>query len=140
MMEYMLSLFSSKKLTPMAKKKSAPANSTNDESILNQLATKAGTVVGEIIVAKNKVTEKVGNAVDTVKAKVQNLTGSKKPTAKKVAKAVVKKAAKKVAPVKKAAKKAAKKVVKKAAKKVATAKKTAKKAAKSTVKKAARRR
>ena len=118
----------------MAKKKSAPANSTNDESLLNQLATKAGTVAGEIIVAKNKVAEKVTNAVETVKTKVQRLTGSKKPTAKKLVKAVAKKVAKKAAPVKKAAKK----VVKKAAKKVATAKKTVKKVAKKTVKKASR--
>ena len=121
----------------MAKKKNTPVKSSNDESILNQLATKAGTVAGELIVAKNNIAEKVGNAVDTVKTKVKSITGGKKTTpkkaVKKAVKAVVKKVAKKVAP----AKKAAKKAVKKVAKKVATAKKTISKAAKKTVKKAA---
>jgi len=118
----------------MAKKKTAPAKSTNDDSILNQLATKAGTVAGGLIVAKHRIGEKVSNALDAVKSKVQNVTGTKKPTAKKVAKKVVKKVAKKAAPVKKAVKK----TVKKVAKKAATAKKTIKKAAKKTVRKVTR--
>ncbi len=114
----------------MAKKKSTSAKSTNDDSILNKLATQAGHVAGELIVAKNQVVEKAGNAIDKVKSTVRKITGSKKASPKKAAKAVkkvakkaVKKVVKKAAPVKKAAKKA----VKKAAKKAAPAKKAVKK-------------
>ena len=67
----------------MAKKKNNSEQSSNDESILNQLATKAGTVAGELIAAKNNVAEKVENAVDAVKAKVQSITGGKKTTPNK---------------------------------------------------------
>jgi hypothetical protein len=116
----------------MATKKNKSSKPANDDSILNKIASQAGHVAGELIVAKNQVVEKAGNAIEKVKTTVRNLTGSKKPAAKKAAKAVkkvAKKAAKKAAPVKKAAKKAVKKIAKKAA--------PVKKAAKKMVKKVA---
>ena len=138
----------------MATKKSPSKKSAASKTILTKVAETIGTVAGEIVVGKNHLVEMAGNAVDSVKSTVQNITAKKdavvkkatKPAAKKAVKAAVKPVAKKAAAVSKKAKavvkKAVKKSVKPAAKKVAKAatKKVAvaKKAVKKVVKKAAK--
>lgn len=130
----------------MAKKKSTPKKSV-EEPLMEKIAGTLGNITGELIVAKNRLVEMAGGAIDSVKETLHNVT-AKKPVAKKAVKAVAKKAVKAVskkveketAPAKKAIKKAAKKiapvkkavkkVIKKAAKKVSPAKKAVKKAAK----------
>lgn len=98
--------------------------------MLDKIAGTLGHMTGELIVAKNHLTEMAGGAIDSVKATIQNFTGNKKTTPKKVVKAAVKKVVKKAAPAKKAVKAAAKKVVKKAAPVKKAIKKVVKKAVK----------
>ena len=121
----------------MAKKKSSPKKKA-DEPIMDKIADTFGNIKDEIIVAKNRLVEMAGDAMDSVKETFQNVT-AKKPVTKKAVKAAGKNDQKKTAPkkaVKKAAKKASpakkavKKVAKKAAVKAAPAKKSVKKVAK----------
>lgn len=133
---------SSTKLIIMATKKSSSKKATTEPTLITKIATQVGQVAGEIVVAKNKLVEKAGQAIDSVKSTIGNITSDKKAAPKKAApkktvkaavKKVVKKAIKKAAPAKKSAKKAVKKVVKK----TAPAKTAIKKSIKKVVKKAA---
>jgi|GEM_PF-2258555 len=125
----------------MATKKNNAKKTTTEPTLITKIGTQVGQVAGEIVVAKNKLVEKAGQAIDSVKSTLGSITADKKAAPKKTVKAavkkVVKKAIKKTAPAKKAvkkivkksapAKKAVKKVVKKVVKKAAPVKKAAKK-------------
>jgi len=116
----------------MATKKNNSKKATSEPTLITKIGTQVGQVAGEIVVAKNKLVEKAGQAIDSVKSTIGNIaaaqkTAPKKAAAKKTVKAAVKKVVKKTAPVKKAAKKAVKKIVKKVAPAKKVIKKTAKK-------------
>jgi hypothetical protein len=121
----------------MATKKNNAKKATTEPTLITKIGTQVGQVAGEIVVAKNKLVEKAGQAIDSMKSTIGSITADKKAAPKKTVKAavkkVVKKAIKKTEPAKKAAKKAVKKIVKKSA----PAKKAVKKVVKKVVKKAA---
>ncbi|MEO6720297.1 MAG: hypothetical protein ABIN67_08015 [Ferruginibacter sp.] len=111
----------------MEKKNTSSKKGTEEKTMLTKIAGKVGYLAGEIVAGKDHLIEMAGDAMESMKTAVKNITAKKKapkkrapkPTAKKTVKpavAVAKKAVKKIA--KKAptpAKKAAKKVAKKAA-------------------------
>ncbi len=109
----------------MANKKSA-LKSAPEKSILSKIAGQVGHLADEIVVGKDHLMEIAGDAIDSVKEKIHNITtkdkpAPKKPVVNKVVKAAIKKPVKKtITAVKKAAKPAVKKVasVKKSIKKV----------------------
>lgn len=121
----------------MATKKSSPqaATTIDEKSTLIKIAETIGEVAGEISVKKDQLTDMASNAINTVKAKIHDMTAPKVKVVKKTAKRAAKKAApKKVA---KAIKKVSKKAVKKVTKKTAGAKKAVAKTAKKVTKKVA---
>lgn len=106
----------------MAKKKNTPKSSTGQKTIM-KIAGTLGQIAGEIAVKKDQLAHITSEAIDTVKAKIHDLSTPKK----------VKSSVKKV--VKKALKSASKKINKTAIPKATKAKKVVKKAVDKAVKK-----
>ena len=118
-------------------KQSKPKKVAKKKTLLEKIGDKAAHLKEDIIAGKDHLVEIAGDAFDSVKSSIQQLTEKKKIKSKKAAKPAVKTAAAKSArPV---AKKAVKTAVKKAAKPIAKVPKpVAKKAApKKVAKKAA---
>jgi len=95
----------------MEKKKTINKKKSTEKSTLLKIAGKAGQLAGSLVKEKNHLVEMAGNAIDSVKEAVHNVTTKEKPLVKKPARKVAKKIVKKV--VKKAVKKIAKKAIKK---------------------------
>ena len=128
----------------MATKKKA-AQPAAEKSTLIKIAETIGTVAGEMALKKDKMVKAANNVIESVKLKVNDLAGNKKPPAKPSKPAAKKTIANKAAPKKAAAKKAvsknagvvqktAKKTVEKVAKKAADTKKKGTKSVKKTSK------
>ena len=111
----------------MAKTKSGPNKTAKEKTMLIKIAGQVGHLAGELAAGKDHLMEMAGDAIESMKSTIHNITSKKKTVPKKAAKAKPKKTAQKeviAAKPKKAAPKTAQPVTKKAAK-AAVAKKTA---------------
>jgi hypothetical protein len=105
----------------MEKKKSNNKKAIGEKSTMIKIAEKIGQVAGTIMYEKDHLIKIAGNAIDSVKEAIHDMTAKKEPKAKEAVKKAVLPAAKKIkktVAVKKvpAVKKPIKKAVKKAAK------------------------
>ncbi|CAN5256720.1 hypothetical protein BH11BAC5_BH11BAC5_20410 [soil metagenome] len=110
----------------MANKKSSPKKVADNKSTMIKIAEKVGEIAGKIVNEKNHIIAMAGDAIESMRTTVHDLTEKKKPAVKKATKKIVKKIAKK------ASVPAPTKIKKTVAVKKQAVKKGAKKAAKKT--------
>ncbi|MES2893183.1 MAG: hypothetical protein V4725_14255 [Bacteroidota bacterium] len=111
----------------MAKQKNTPVKAAAEKNILTKIAGKVGYIAGGIAGRKDHLMEMAGDAIESVKSTLHDMTTSKKLPKKTAPKAAVK------APAKKAAAPAKKKTPVSATKKAVAPVKKAAKAVKAKV-------
>lgn len=81
----------------MAKTKSAPKKAKQEDTFINKIAGQVGHLAGELAAGKNHLIEMAGDAIESVKSTLHNITTKKKAVPKKRGKPTAKKAMAKTA-------------------------------------------